>query len=449
MIQLLIVFLLIISVLSLVTKTRNRYSNTITINNDERILFIGGSKLVLGSINDYGFISIVRDELLSHYDYTNTTVINGGIVNGMLDVFNHRFHDLVLYHNPTTVVLMFGDDDILLAVKQRKNLYETLMPFRVDLNDILMKCNASNLNVILITPTIISDLYEGSHDIDNVLEGMSAIVHEVGQQYNASAIVELRTAMINYLERTNHENSISSVLTFDGVHLNPYGHQFIASHFLYLLGLKDDDMKVLDTTELKRKLQIIPNIKLQHYKNILGDNDSDNEEDLVYNTKARDHIERIDTFLNKLVYDVENFQLDANPTEYIREYIPIFNNNNETNIGSTNDMTYDEHIQQYESPNIIEDFNLDMGLFRDVGIDSSNLYDNDYSDNTDPNNNNDNAETVENLYVYEYHNDINTNINTNTNDIDNADKPKQELFFDFDAFLRENIITNTDNTEEL
>jgi lysophospholipase L1-like esterase len=233
---------------------------------------------VLGSINDYGFISIIKDELLSHYEYSNITVINGGILNGILDVYNNRFRDLVLYHNPSTVVLMFGDDDILLAVKQRKNLYDTLMPFRVDLNDILMKCNASNLNVILITPTIISDLYEGSHDIDNVLEGMSAIVHEVGQQYNVSATVELRAAMINYLERTNHENTIASVLTFDGIHLNPYGHQFIASQFLYLLGLRDDDMNVLDTTELKKKLQIIPNIKLQHYKNILSDNDS--EEDI-------------------------------------------------------------------------------------------------------------------------------------------------------------------------
>ena len=118
---LLLLLLLLPQVTSLITKTRNKLINTISLDNNERILWIGGTKVVLGSSNDYGFINIIINELSTHSMYSNITIINGGLINSNIETYNERYDDLILYHKPTTVVIMFGDDELLLLIKHIKS----------------------------------------------------------------------------------------------------------------------------------------------------------------------------------------------------------------------------------------------------------------------------------------------------------------------------------------
>jgi hypothetical protein len=312
---------------------------------------------------------------------------------------------------------------------------------------------------------------------------MSAIVHELGQEYSALAIIELRAAMLYFLERTNHEVTVTSVLTFDGINLNPYGHQFIASHFLRLFGLKDDEMKVLDSSILHAKLNApIPNIKHPHFKHLF---DSDEEED-----KASKHIDKMNKFINDLLYNHEELQsfsnqLNENTNTLLEEMIKE-SDQQDVRFSSING-TASEMMEDLGTAN------LEAGLFRDVSVDfnefttsssslSSSLsspslqdtnlngiYDNidiglfrefDFDMDNNPTNNDlhitndihiidDNPDVIENIYHYDIpnldHNDIPI---PERNPIDPIEY-RQEMFFDFDAFLRENVnINNNDKSTE-
>jgi hypothetical protein len=125
----------------------------------------------------------------------------------------------------------------------------------------------------------------------------------------------------------------------------------------------------------------------------------------------------------------------------------------DTNTDANIDTNGDTNVQSEQGGDTrhIDDFDLDIGLFRDVDIDFSDHSNNidtiaatDTIDTIDASIN-DNTDTTDNLYVYEY---PTNDIDSNTNDIDSNEyqRPAQELFFDFDAFLRDNV---NNNNEEL
>ena len=107
------------------------------------------------------------------------------------------------------------------------------------INSILNLVNQTNpREVILFSPVIIGERYDGKNPYDEVLEEMSGICATQAKQYNFK-FYDLYSNFLKYLEKHNLENLDHSILTYDGIHLNPLGHRFLATEILISLGIKN------------------------------------------------------------------------------------------------------------------------------------------------------------------------------------------------------------------
>lgn len=108
---------------------------------------------------------------------------------------------------------------------------------------ILTDIQSLGAKIILCTPTVIGEnkgafeLVNNFKDIDtmdrmnNDLDAFSDVVRNLSSEFNVE-LLDLRNKFMNYISQNNPENHSKGVLTYDGVHLNNAGNQFIADEMI-------------------------------------------------------------------------------------------------------------------------------------------------------------------------------------------------------------------------
>jgi len=152
-------------------------------------------------------------------------LIGSGIsANKVYDLYL-RMDDDVLSKNPDVVVIFVGVNDVW---------HKTLLGTGTDADKfekfyyaILKRLKDRNIKAILCTPAVVGEKTDYSNPLDGDLNKYSNIIRDIAKKSNLP-LVDLRKKYHDYLQKNNSDNKDRGILTYDGVHMNDAGNQFLA-----------------------------------------------------------------------------------------------------------------------------------------------------------------------------------------------------------------------------
>lgn len=199
---------------------------------NDRILFVGGTNTFLGSISDYGFITLLRHE--SEKVVRNVTFYNGAsrTVKGLSRLARLR-DDLIEHYRPTKVVLTLALTDS----GEYSSPQDLLTGARFEVESILAMLVDRGIDTILCPLELTTDSVHQSVGVGSssgggetshlLMEDFVWALSQVARDYGAM-FVDLHLPLLKYLEGANMDDLPHSVLTFDGRTLNEAGHSLVA-----------------------------------------------------------------------------------------------------------------------------------------------------------------------------------------------------------------------------
>ena len=136
-----------------------------------------------------------------------------------------RLEEDVLSKNPDVVVIYVGVNDVW---------HKTLLGTGTDADKferfylaILRKLKEKNIKAILCTPAVVGEKQDMSNPLDGDLNRYSNIIRDMAKKNNL-LLIDLRQKFLDYIKTNNPDNQEKNILTYDRVHLNTKGNQFVA-----------------------------------------------------------------------------------------------------------------------------------------------------------------------------------------------------------------------------
>lgn len=196
-----------------------------------RIIFFGDSITELGT-QSRGYVSLIEKEMRKKDP--SIDIIGAGIGGNKVPDLLSRVDRDVLKKSPDIVFIYIGINDVWHSIDPGKggtpkDIYES------GLKEIIAKIQHAGGKVVLCTPGVIGEKWDGSNQLDERLDEYSAISRMVAQE-TGCRICDLRKTFIEYLREHNTGNRESGILTSDGVHLNDRGNLLVAETMLTMLG---------------------------------------------------------------------------------------------------------------------------------------------------------------------------------------------------------------------
>jgi isoamyl acetate esterase len=199
----------------------------------ERILFLGDSITELG-VKPKGYVALLREQLTTRYPDLGIEIIGAGISGNKVSDLHHRLIKDVLERKPTIVVIYIGINDVWhWALLNHKGT--TRVEFERLLREIIARVQYAGAEVVLCTPSVIGEKFDGTNPQDPMLEVYCEISRKIAASQGVR-LCDLRKAFITYLAIHNKENHEKNVLTTDGVHLNDAGNRLVADEVMKFLG---------------------------------------------------------------------------------------------------------------------------------------------------------------------------------------------------------------------
>jgi len=159
-------------------------------------------------------------------------LIGSGISGNKVYDLYLRMEEDVLSKNPNMVVIYVGVNDVwhktLLGTGTDADKFEKFY------QAIIKKLKDKNIKVVLVTPAVVGEKTDMSNPLDGDLNKYSNIIRDLAKKNNLP-LIDLRKKFIDYLKDNNPDNKEKEVLTYDRVHMNNKGNQFIADEMWKVL----------------------------------------------------------------------------------------------------------------------------------------------------------------------------------------------------------------------
>lgn len=200
----------------------------------EKIAFLGDSITYYGNSRPRGFVHLVVKGLEAVG--VRVGVIPAGRGGDKSDQMLARLDKDVLSHKPQWMLLSCGVNDVYHAhIPGRKGV--PLEDYQRNMTEILDRCSAVGVKVILMTPTMIT---ENPDDVKNVeLEGYCAWLRKIAVERKLP-LADLNVAMraeVGCCRGGAHDAGNKLKLTWDGIHMTDAGDEMIAIGILGALGV--------------------------------------------------------------------------------------------------------------------------------------------------------------------------------------------------------------------
>ncbi len=192
-----------------------------------KVIFFGDSITELGVKKDryVGYILKMDSMLKAEKKDDQYELIGSGIsANKVYDLYL-RLEDDVLSKSADVVVIYVGVNDVwhktLLGTGTDADKFEKFY------QAIIKKLKDKNIKVILCTPAVVGEKTDMSNPLDGDLNRYSNIIRDLAKK-NDLPLVDLRKKFLDYLKDNNPDNKEKEILTYDRVHMNNKGNQFLA-----------------------------------------------------------------------------------------------------------------------------------------------------------------------------------------------------------------------------
>ncbi len=189
-----------------------------------KVIFFGDSITELG-VKPGGYVTRVDSMCRAQgkaeqYSFTGSGI--GG--NKVYDLYL-RLEEDVLAKSPDVVVIYVGVNDVwhksLLGTGTDPDKFEKFY------TALLNKLKAKNIKAVLCTPAVVGEKTDMSNPLDGDLNRYSNIIRDIARK-NALPLIDLRKKFLDYEKKNNPENKEKDILTYDRVHMNAKGNQFLA-----------------------------------------------------------------------------------------------------------------------------------------------------------------------------------------------------------------------------
>lgn len=200
------------------------------------IVFFGDSITQLG-VKPTGYVTLVDAAIESAYPGEDIQVIGAGISGHKVSDLQERLGRDVLSNEPSIVFIYIGINDVWHweLAKTRDHLSGTTKEdFESGLLDLIQQIQEKDARVILCTPTVVGEQKDGMNPLDEMLDQYADISRKVARETGIQ-LLDLRAAFVDYLNQNNPDDLNQDILTYDGVHLNDQGNQFLADLVLEAL----------------------------------------------------------------------------------------------------------------------------------------------------------------------------------------------------------------------
>jgi isoamyl acetate esterase len=200
----------------------------------QKVVFFGDS-ITQAAIKPGGYIDVLNKELQKKGKAESYELIGAGISGNKVPDLQQRLQKDVLAHKPDLVFIYIGINDVWHFTHPSANGQGTPIDrFESGLTDVVNKIKASGAKVVVCTPSVIGEKYDGTNAQDTMLEDYAAVSRKVAKA-TGSQLCDLRKAFISHLKKNNKANGEKNILTTDGVHLNEAGNAFVASEMMKFL----------------------------------------------------------------------------------------------------------------------------------------------------------------------------------------------------------------------
>lgn len=192
-----------------------------------KVIFLGDSITELGVKKDkyVGYIVKMDSMLKAEKKDDQYELFGSGISGNKVYDLYLRLEEDVLAKNPDIVVIYIGVNDVwhktLLGTGTDADKFEKFY------QAIINKLSAKGIKAILCTPAVVGEKTDMSNQLDGDLNRYSNIIRDLAKKNNLP-LVDLRKKFLDYLKDNNPRNEEKNILTYDRVHMNDKGNQFIA-----------------------------------------------------------------------------------------------------------------------------------------------------------------------------------------------------------------------------
>lgn len=189
-----------------------------------KVLFFGDSITELG-VKPGGYVTRVDSMCRAEGKTASFDFVGSGISGNKVYDLYLRMEEDVLAKNPDVVVIYVGVNDVwhktLLGTGTDPDKFEKFYLA------ILKKLKEKNIKAILCTPAVVGEKTDMSNPLDGDLNRYSNIIRDMAKK-NSLPLIDLRKKFIDYELAKNPENKEKDILTYDRVHMNAKGNQFLA-----------------------------------------------------------------------------------------------------------------------------------------------------------------------------------------------------------------------------
>ncbi|MBD0332040.1 MAG: G-D-S-L family lipolytic protein [Chitinophagaceae bacterium] len=197
----------------------------------KKIIFFGDSITEL-AVKPEGFITILQQKLQQENKSNKYELIGAGVSSNKVYDLYLRLDEDVLARKPDAVVIWIGVNDVwhkrLMGTGTDADKFEKFY------QAILNKLKQNNIAIYLCTPAVIGEKTDYTNEQDGEMNLYSNIVRTIAERNNCT-LIDLRKAFLDYGKKHNGENKSKGILTYDGVHLNDNGNQFVAAELYRVL----------------------------------------------------------------------------------------------------------------------------------------------------------------------------------------------------------------------
>ncbi len=199
----------------------------------KKILFFGDSITYAGDLPG-GYIKMMRATLEQAGRGDVYELVGKGIGGNKVRDLLTRFETDVIDQKPDLVFIMVGINDVGFF-HWHPEIGGTLPDqYELALTYMAKRIEEKNGQVVLCTPTVIEEKYDGTNPFDKELDHYAAIVKKVAKNTHSS-FCNMRKVFIDTLKVINRDNQPKDVLTVDHVHMNEKGNTLIANTLLKYL----------------------------------------------------------------------------------------------------------------------------------------------------------------------------------------------------------------------
>lgn len=199
-------------------------SSGFTLQKKTKIIFFGDSITEIG-VKPGGYVTRVDSLCKLEGKGSQYDIIGSGISGNKVYDLYLRLEDDVLSKNPDVVVIWVGVNDVwhktLLGTGTDPDKFEKFYLA------ILKKLKDRNIRAVLCTPAVVGEKTDMSNPLDGDLNRYSNIIRDIAQKNNL-LLIDFRKKFQDYLKENNPKNEEKNILTYDKVHPNARGNQFLA-----------------------------------------------------------------------------------------------------------------------------------------------------------------------------------------------------------------------------